>query len=336
MSVTIAAVDALPYEREIKQLFLEHERPEFPDFFDRTYPAAAAQGARSWVGRDGTGRVVMHIACVPRRFRFGTRDLVAGLLVNLMVAAEHRTFFPALTLVRRLITDARQDGGIDFLYADPNEGSAALLRGTRFTAVDRLQRFVLPLADERLLLDWAIRLSHRARRIRHRAPRGMVVTRRPARATPRVVFSPPSGDGQHLSAYHDSALYVSRIKGYPAEGDWWFTAHRAGVTGPPDGALLIRERDESGMAVLHTVRRSPALPLAAFLPPVVADLRRRGCTRLQVMALADSELAGALRACGFIPRSETVTLFALPLSPLGAECVQAVRCWEVTALECDR
>ena len=90
------------------------------------------------------------------------------------------------------------------------------------------------------------------------------------------------------------------------------------------------------MAVLHTVRRSPALPLAAFLPPVVADLRRRGCTRLQVMALADSELAGALRACGFIPRSETVTLFALPLSPLGAECVQAVRCWEVTALECDR
>ena len=98
MSFTIAAVDALPYEREIKQLFLAHERPEFPDFFDRTYPAAVAQGARSWVGRDATGRLVMHIACVPRRFRFGTRDVVGGLLVNLMVASEHRTFFPALAL----------------------------------------------------------------------------------------------------------------------------------------------------------------------------------------------------------------------------------------------
>ena len=68
----------------------------------------------------------------------------------------------------------------------------------------------------------------------------------------------------------------------------------------------------------------------------MAELRRLGCERLQVVAVAESDLARALLRCGFVPRNETVPLFALPLTPLGEECVQSVRLWEITDLECDR
>jgi hypothetical protein len=37
-----------------------------------------------------------------------------------------------------------------------------------------------------------------------------------------------------------------------------------------------------------------------------------------------------------VARSESVWLFALPLTPRGEECVAAVPRWEITALECDR
>ena len=67
--VTIAVANPLQHVREIKDLFLANERPEFPEYFDRAYPPAVATGATSWLGRDSEGRLVMHIACLPRRFR---------------------------------------------------------------------------------------------------------------------------------------------------------------------------------------------------------------------------------------------------------------------------
>src|SRR5256885_3766291 len=55
-------------------LFRSDERPEFVPFFDRAYAAGVQAGGGSWVGRDPDGHIVMHLACFPRRFRFGERS----------------------------------------------------------------------------------------------------------------------------------------------------------------------------------------------------------------------------------------------------------------------
>jgi hypothetical protein len=336
VNVTIAAVNALRHAQEIKELFLAHGRPEFADFFDRTYPGAFADGATSWLGRDPGGRLVMHIACFPRRFKFGQREVVAGLMVNLMVMKQYRSFFPALGLINRLVQDSKAPGVIDFLYADPNEESRALLRGLRFVQVGTLQRYVLLVGDRRPYLNLAIRLFHTFVRAANGTPRRATVIPHPAGRFEAETFSVPHKQSPRLAAYHDQALYVSRLDGYPGDRDWWLTVHREGVTSRPEAAVLLRGPDASGFTALHAVRWSPGLSLATVLPGLIAELRRRGCERLQVKTVAESDLGRALRRCGFVPREEAVPLSALPLTSLGEECVRSVRDWEITDLECDR
>jgi len=157
---TIAIANPLDYAAEIKDLFVAHGMPSFPDYFDRTYPAAVRSGAMSWLGRDESGRVVMHQACFPRRFRSAQRDVVACLMVNLMVATEYRAVFPALTLLKRVVQDLEARGGVDFLYADPNRPAWMLLQACRFARMGTLQRYVLPVSDRHVVLDGCIRLFH--------------------------------------------------------------------------------------------------------------------------------------------------------------------------------
>lgn len=336
MTISIAAVNALAYEREIKELFQAHDRPEFPGFFDRAYPAAFGNGATSWLGRDRTGQLVMHVACFPRRFRFRGRDVVAGLMVNLMVAKEHRSFFPALALINHVIQDLRTRGVCDFLYTDPNEQGRSLLRATPFARIGTLRRYVLPVADGRAYVDAAIRLFHGFLRAMNGVPSGTVVLARPARQYVPVMLGVPHEQLPQLRAYHDDALYVSRMTGYPGEDDWWFTCERSGASGSPEAALLIRGPDASGLAVLQAVRRTPGFALPSLLPAVVPELRRRGWRRLHVMTIAESDFGRHLRRCGFVPRRDAVPVFATAFTPLGESCIHSVRDWEITDLECDR
>lgn len=336
MTVTIEAVHGPEYAREIKDLFLAHDRPEFPDFFDRTYPPAFAKGATSWLGRDADGRLVMHIACLPRRYRFAGSEVVAGLLANLIVAPAYRSFFPGLALVNRLVRDSQARGLIDFLYADPNEGSRTLVRGTRFVRVGTLRRYVLPVRDRRRYVDLGLRLFHGLVRAANGAPRRGKVVSHPAAGFAADTFGVPPERSPRLAPYHDRALYLSRLKDYPAEQDWWLTWDGNGTARSPRAAVLVRGPDASGLAALHALRGAPGVALASFLPGLIAELRRRGCERLQVTTVAESALGRALRRGGFVPRNDTAPLVALPLTPLGEECVRSVKDWEITDLDCDR
>jgi hypothetical protein len=78
VTFTITAINPLDHADEIKRLFVDHDRPDFPEFFDRAYRAGVRGGGVSWIGRDDAGRVIMHAACFPQRFRFGAREVVGG------------------------------------------------------------------------------------------------------------------------------------------------------------------------------------------------------------------------------------------------------------------
>jgi hypothetical protein len=332
----IAIANPLEHATEIKQFFLTQDRPDFAVFFDRTYPAAVKSGAMSWLGRDETGRLVMHQACFPRRFRFGQRDVSAGLLTNLLVAREYRSFFPALALTKQVVQDLEARRGIDFLYADPNEASRAVLQAARFARVGTLVRYVLPVADGRVLVDVGIRLFHALLRATGGAAARLDAVPQAAQGFSLESVAAPHPTSQHLTPYREPALYVSRMSGYPSDLDWWLTFRRPRTSGPADGALLIRGPDARGVAFLQAVRCAAGVGPAAMLPSLIAELRHRGCTRLQAVTVAESEFGRALRRAGFFARHDAVPLMALAITPLGAACVGSVRDWEITELDCDR
>ena len=336
LEFTITSANPLDHAAEIKQLFLAHARPEFPPYFDRTYASAVRGGAQSWLGRDRDGRLVMHMACFLHRFKFGAREVVGGHLVNGMVAQAYRTFFPVLTLVRRAVEDAKALGSIDFLYSDSNEGGQAVLRAPGFAAVGTLRRYVLPVAGGSWLADSAIRAFQACVRVANlRRSAGRPVKHAAAQFSP-VCFDAPPGFSPRLRPYHDPALYASRLEGYPSDSDRWFTFHDGRATAPPTAGILVRGPERSGVASIEAVRRDPRLALASLLPRLVPELRRAGCTRLQMWAMAEASLGRELRRAGFVPRRDYRSVIAVALTATGEAVVQGADKWEITRVDFDR
>jgi len=127
-----------------------------------------------------------------------------------------------------------------------------------------------------------------------------------------------------------------RLEGYPAALDWWFTLPRNGDAGALAAGLLVRGPDSSGVADLQAVYRDPGLPLARLIRGLVASLRAKGCTRLQVWTVAESQFAGELRHAGFLPREGAASIVATALTATGESVLRSVRLWEITSLDCDR
>src|SRR3989441_2442460 len=201
LDFTITAVNPLDHEQDIKRLFVTHERPEFPGFFDRAYPHGVRAGGVSWVGRDRAGQVVMHLACFPQRFRFGEREVVGGLMINALVARPYRTFFPAHALIRRAKGDTKVRGDIDFVYTDPNEQAKAVMDMYGFARVGTLTRYVLPVGDRRRLLDGAIRLFHAGVHAVTWSQGVAALVGHPAAEFEPARVEAPSGDSPRLRPY---------------------------------------------------------------------------------------------------------------------------------------
>jgi hypothetical protein len=336
VTLTIAAVNPLEHAEEIKQLFIAHERPEFPEFFDRAYPTGVRAGGVSWVGRDGAGDMVMHVACFPQRFRFGHREVMGALMMNLLVARPFRSFFPAHALIKRAKDDTRARGGIDFVYTDPNDQSKVVMLACGFAQVATLGRFVLPLGDRRWPVDRAIRLLHTALRVASGTWRGRALVAHRAAEFPESRFDDPPGASPRLRPYQSRARYGMRVRGYPGASDWWFTVNGNGNSDGAAAALLVRATGTSGVADLLAVRRDPHLRVAELIPDLAVALRGQACRRLQVWAVVESLFAAELRRAGFWLRERAAPIIATALTPAGETVLRAPHLWEITSLDCDR
>src|SRR5436309_15585476 len=262
LEFTITAVNPLDHETDIKQLFVTHERADFPSFFDRAYPAGAQAGGVSWIGRNRAGQVVRHVACCPQRFRFGEREVVGGLMINALVARPYRSFFPAHAMIRRAKSDTKARGDIDFIYTDPNEQAKAVMDMCGFARVGTLTRYVLPVGDRPRLLDGAIRLFHTGVRAVNWSEGRAALVGHPAAEFAPAPLEAPSGDSPRLRPDHSSARYAMRMEGYPAASDWWLTLPRNGDAGAPAAGLLVRGPNPACAAARQAGHRDPGLPLA--------------------------------------------------------------------------
>jgi len=337
MGLTVRRVDPLEHGEEIKQLFLAHDRPEFPAFFDRAYrrPACEEGGATSWVGWDEHGTLRGHIALFPRRFLFEGQIARGALLANMMVATGYRTFWPGLALVRQMVKDTKDSGAVDFLYADPNEPARALAQATGFRHVGPMQRFVLPLRDPRLAIDLGIRAYNLFRRLRA-GPPSLVVTETCAAEAPDPPPPSPSGDAGVLRPIRTLSLYRGRLAGYPGSSDWWFTFHAPGSPPLPVGRALVRWPDERGVAVVCTLECEPVTRLGALLVALARRLRAAGAARLEVSVMADSQWTAEARRAGFVPREDRIPILARSFTDIGAAVVAAGARWRLLLIDLDR
>lgn len=94
----------------------------------------------SWVGTCAAGR---------RRMVWRGREIQAGVLVDLAVAAEHRSLGPAMMLQQALIAAGRRE--LDVLYGFPNPKAAPVFKRIGYRPFGELVRFVRVLRHRRYL-----------------------------------------------------------------------------------------------------------------------------------------------------------------------------------------
>ncbi len=331
--LTITCVNPLDHAEEIKGLFLAHERPEFPQYFERAYRGRAGEGAKSWIGRDEHGTLRAYIALFPRRFRFGGRVVHGGLLANMMVATAYRTFWPGLALVRQLVKDAQASGSLDLVYGDPNEGARALAERSGLRLIGTLRRFVLPVADRRRGVDVGIQAYQLIRRWAGPAP---LAVSEPARAVPDPPAYAPEPDARILRPLRDASLYRARLSGYPDASDWWFTFHAKGSPDAPVATALVRGPDARGVAAVCAFECESATQLGSLLAALARPLRRVGAARLEIGVLADSADAWAVRRAGFVQREDRTPILAAPFTEVGTAVVAAGAQWRLQPIDLDR
>lgn len=332
---TLRILDVNPLDRaaEIKELFLTDDAPAFAEFFDRAYPSAVRQGGRSWVGVDAEGAVVTHIACFPRRFAFGEREVVGGVLLNLIAAKSHRTLLPALTLTRQMTADAKARKDVDFLYAVPNAAAGTLLKAAGFSVVGTLSRFVLPLAGHNWYTDVPVRIYQTM--LRALKPRGAArVVPHDAQAFDAYPFARPVPQDSSLRPFRSPEVYQQCLAGYPCSADHWFTFERGHRSTKPTTAVLVRGEADR-IASLLSISRDPSMSLSALIPGLAAALRRSGYARLTVYTMEGTPFARDLTRAGFVPRHDRHELLACPVTELGAEVLRSGVSWEITPLDCD-
>jgi hypothetical protein len=329
--VRISPVNPLDHAQGIVDLFRDHETPQFAAYFNRVYPGAVAEGARSWIGLSDGGEVVMHMACFVNRFVLDGSLVRGGQLANFMVAASHRTVTPALSLVRQLVREAREFGDLDLLYTNPNAASHAVLRLGGLQSVAEVERFVYPTGDDSPALHVATGVYGMIGRLRARTSWPRTPTWRPA-DDPVGQTPPDAGPPGHLTPLRTRDQLARRLAGFPAHGDRWLVVE--GMS-RPRAAFLTGPSDVAGAVDLHASWTEVGADLWPYLPHLAAEMRRNGARRLTALGLRDSALSRDLERGGFKARGVAGPLDAVALTPLGTKALADVSRWDLHAVDLD-
>jgi hypothetical protein len=312
VSLSYIRGDPLQHADGIKRLFAAEGRPEFPDWFDRAYPAQVARGAWSQIALDDAGLVQLHVALIPVAFRCEDREGRALLLSNLMAASAHRNFLSALGLLRRAAQQARDDGA-DLLFTNPrNDGAAAVLRGAGLKQVGEMVRHVRPTGDARGWLDAGVGVELAVRRVASRARcRAEACDVRDAVAVAAATH--------HRHATFELCRAPETLGHRNAglgDGDdrAWRLVDRTGRT---RGAVVLRLARNGSHARVLTACADDVRLLGPALTRMGRMLRGEGMHRLETWALQGSMRAAALRRAGFRARPESVPLVAAAGTELG-------------------
>lgn len=303
--VVVEACDPRDRERQIRDLFARNGKSFFDTVFERAYRARADRGLRSWIALSDD-RAVMHISVTPMPFVGCGRRMTAGILGDLMVDESHRDFWAPVRLLRRMVSDVKREGRIDFLITTTVADAEAVFKAGGFKPFASLRRYVLPLVLPYLTFT---RIRSRARRNRVRAGDGTV---------PRL------DEGLEVwRPYADREFYDTRIPRAEFSDANWLALNGGSATAT--AALLSRNQDlplEMSFADLFWTGNRSEFPEIVHASARWA--RQQGMKKLSLTTLAESAVARRLEQAGFMGRD---TRSKLLIHGIGPDPVPPVEEW---------
>jgi hypothetical protein len=286
---------------------------------------------------DDAGQVQLNCTLLRHEFDFRGQTVRGGVLGHTVASKQYRWFFPSVVLVRRLLHDVSQDGELDFVYTDPQPSAAGVSKSAGLDQVAALDRFVIPVSDDRLSRALAARAYAAAIRLRVGFAAATCTT---VDSTAFDVdrFDRPIGTSSRLRPYHSDSLYRRRLQGYPGPGYAWCEFRLAGQrrAKQPDAAVLLEGPDERHVIHICAIRRAPGVALSPLVPGLLRAARDRGAHRLQVETVRESDFAGELLGMGFRRRGDLLPVFGKATTPVGEEVLKAMHEWEITTFDMER
>jgi hypothetical protein len=305
--------------------------------FDVTSSELVRNGGACWIALDDGGRVHLHVTLARKDFKFRGRTIHAGTLGNLVASRDYRCLFPAASLLSQLVRDVSNDSLLDFLYSDPPPASAAVAKTAGLQQLASLDRFVIPLTDERSCHALAARAYLASLRLRHVFNTARCAT---LESTGYDVarFEAAMTTPNRLQPQHPDSMYRRRLNGYPGPDYSWceFRLRGHGRASKPDAIALLYGPNELHFAHVLGIRRAPGVALSALIPGLLRAARERGAHRLQIETIRESHFARELQRAGFRKRDDLLPIFGKAVTPVGGEVVNAVDDWEITALDMER
>ena len=331
----IARVNPLEYEAELKSFMTANGLTAFDDFFDRGYGAVVEDGGASWVAFDDVGRMQLCLTEFVHRFQFRGAQVLGGMTGNLMAAPASRTFFPALALYRRMLSETQHRGELDFMYGDPMPQAYAISRAAKMDHIGNLDRLVLPVADRSLLKNVGARVFASAASML--GGRVTADVRSYAAASGCLEdFDSALGPAGRMLPRHSVSMLRRRLYGFPGPNDFVVELHLDRSATEWDALVLLRFATETRVLSILSVRRRVDVALRYVIPALVRVARRAGAYRLQIETILESKMASEFRSLGFRPRGDILPILVKSFSPVGEAAVRNVAEWEVTTLDMER
>ena len=330
MALKVRRIDPLTRADDLKRLFIDNERPEFPEWFDRAYPIAVSRGASAWILVDNADTVVGHISAFAKTWMVGDEAVKGSLLCNLMVDKDHRSFFPTAALMRRMSSDLRNDGS-NFLYSNPlGPGAEAAARAAGLRKIANMNRFLFPIGHDKALLHGATGLNLIGRRLLNRGVRAEPTTVEDVvrwTTTVRCRMSPVT-PRRHRDLYF---MRAGRL-----DGDDALAFSLVDGSGGQIGAALLRlQGTPPREATVLTMRCLDLGQVPAAAAVLATRLRSMGVRRLNTTALEESSFAAALVRGGFVQRKEPWTIAAVGLTGPGEAIVKGMAVSDVEKIDVD-
>jgi hypothetical protein len=307
----------------------------FADVFDRGYPAAVDDGGASWVAFDDTGRMQLCLTQFVHRFQFRGAQVLAGVTGNVVAAPAFRTFFPAVALFRRMVSETQSRGELDLEYGDPTPQACAISRAVKMEHVGNLDRLVLPVADGTLLKHVGARLFARAPSMLGGRVAGDVRSYLAASGHLEDLDSAMGPAGRMLPR-HSVSMLRRRLCGFPGPNDFVVELRLDRSATRWDALVLLRLATDTRVLSILSVRRREEIPLRDVIPALVRIAPRLGAYRLQIETILESGMAKEFCSLGFRPRGDRLPILVSSFSPAGEEAIRNVAEWEVTTLDMER
>ena len=253
----------------------------------------------------------------PRQFRVGNQQVSAGVLMDMVVDARHRTLYPAMLLQKQALDHELKR--YSFLYGYPNRKAQPVFMRVGYTKLGDITRFVRILRTEAILgrflpallgrslctlLDRVLLLYHR---IGGRCPAGWNMEWQEAPDYRFDQLWERTKTDDCIVGVRDSKFLQWRFVKHPGHRYRFFVLHAK----DSDRLIgyLVCEATERTLCILDFLAESGDRGLRCLLDGFMNEAYRQGYVRVTAEYLGKESVTRALRRAGMVARGGRPVVF---------------------------